>query len=151
LRTCSTFLEELGRGAYGLVLKVEANDTNELFAAKIVNKKALKRIRVGRFGNALQSVKKELSIWRKFKHRHIVVLREVIDTDGELASARADASTEELTRVVVLLVFADSDELFMISELVEGGPVLDGETYVGLAPKGWQDARLDKLTRVPMQ
>jgi len=53
--------------------------------------------------------------------------------------------------VVVLLVFADSDELFMISELVEGGPVLDGETYVGLAPKGWQDARLDKLTRVPMQ
>lgn len=136
MRTGSTFLEELGRGAYGLVLKVEATDTNEVFAAKIVNKKALKRIRVGRFGNALQSVKKELTIWRKFKHRHIVVLREVIDTDGEATSARADASAEVLTRELALMAFADSDELYMISELIEGGPVLDGETYVALALEG---------------
>lgn len=102
------------------MLKVESNETKEVFAAKIVDKKvraldidtsasvslfgwscsvltiphsmfgvhvwhysqALKRVRVGRFGNALQTVKKELSIWKRFKHRHIVVLREVIDTDG---------------------------------------------------------------------
>ncbi|TMW56944.1 hypothetical protein Poli38472_002869 [Pythium oligandrum] len=98
-----TFHEELGRGAYGLVLRVQSNETSEFFAAKIVNKKALKKVRVGRFGNALQSVKKELAIWQKFKHRHVVVLREIIDTD-------------------------DSDELYMISEIIEGGPVLDGET-----------------------
>ncbi|RLN66582.1 hypothetical protein BBJ29_004552 [Phytophthora kernoviae] len=98
----STFMEELGRGAYGVVFKVECNDTKQIFAAKTVDKKALKRIRVGRFGNALQSVKKELNIWKRFKHRHIVVLREVIDTD-------------------------DSDELYMISELVDGGPVLDDD------------------------
>ncbi|ETI47432.1 CAMKK/CAMKK-META protein kinase [Phytophthora nicotianae CJ01A1] len=97
-----TFMEQLGKGAYGIVFKVECNDTKEVFAAKCVDKKALKRIRVGRFGNALQSVKKELNIWKRFKHRHIVVLREVIDTD-------------------------DSDELYMISELVEGGPVLDDD------------------------
>lgn len=78
-----TFLEELGRGAYGVVLRVQSNETKEFFAAKTVNKKALKKIRVGRFGNALQSVKKELAIWQKFMHRHVVVLREVIDTDGE--------------------------------------------------------------------
>lgn len=80
--TVSTFHEELGRGAYGVVVKVEATESKELFAAKIVNKKALKRIRVGRFGNALQSTKKELAIWKRFKHRHIVVLHEVIDTEG---------------------------------------------------------------------
>ncbi|KAF4040801.1 Protein kinase domain [Phytophthora infestans] len=97
-----TFMEQLGKGAYGIVFKVECNETKEVFAAKCVDKKALKRIRVGRFGNALQSVKKELNIWKRFKHRHIVVLREVIDTD-------------------------DSDELYMISELVEGGPVLDDD------------------------
>ncbi|KAK1938018.1 Calcium/calmodulin-dependent protein kinase kinase 2 [Phytophthora citrophthora] len=97
-----TFLEQLGKGAYGIVFKVETTDTKEVFAAKCVDKKALKRIRVGRFGNALQSVKKELTIWKRFKHRHIVVLREVIDTD-------------------------DSDELYMISELVDGGPVLDDD------------------------
>ncbi|KAE9339819.1 hypothetical protein PF008_g11401 [Phytophthora fragariae] len=96
------FMEQLGKGAYGIVFKVESNETKEVFAAKCVDKKALKRIRVGRFGNALQSVKKELNIWKRFKHRHIVVLREVIDTD-------------------------DSDELYMISELVEGGPVLDDD------------------------
>ncbi|RLN60011.1 hypothetical protein BBJ28_00001377 [Nothophytophthora sp. Chile5] len=79
----STFMEELGRGAYGVVFKVQCNETKEMFAAKTVNKKALKRVRVGRFGNALQTVKKELDIWKRFKHRHIVVLREVIDTDGE--------------------------------------------------------------------
>lgn len=78
----STFMEQLGKGAYGVVFKVESTDTKEVFAAKCVDKKALKRIRVGRFGNALQSVKKELNIWKRFKHRHIVVLREVIDTDG---------------------------------------------------------------------
>lgn len=65
-----------------MVLKVESNETKEIFAAKVVDKKALKRVRVGRFGNALQSVKTELSIWKRFTHRHIVVLREVIDTDG---------------------------------------------------------------------
>ncbi|KAL4086626.1 hypothetical protein PRIC1_013688 [Phytophthora ramorum] len=97
-----TFMDQLGKGAYGIVFKVECNDTKEIFAAKCVDKKALKRIRVGRFGNALQSVKKELNIWKRFKHRHIVVLREVIDTD-------------------------DSEELFMISELVDGGPVLDDD------------------------
>uniref|UniRef100_K3X1B3 Protein kinase domain-containing protein n=1 Tax=Globisporangium ultimum (strain ATCC 200006 / CBS 805.95 / DAOM BR144) TaxID=431595 RepID=K3X1B3_GLOUD len=46
----------------------------------------------------------ELSIWKRFKHRHIVVLREVIDTD-------------------------ESDELYMISELIDGGTVLDGGTH----------------------
>ncbi|KAJ0411292.1 hypothetical protein ATCC90586_004208 [Pythium insidiosum] len=101
-----TFHEELGRGAYGIVLRVQSNETKEFFAAKTVDKKALRKIRVGRFGNALQSVKKELAIWQKFKHRHIVVLREVIDSDGP----------------------CDCNELYMISELVDGGTVLDGET-----------------------
>ncbi|KAF1328036.1 Camkk/camkk-meta protein kinase, partial [Globisporangium splendens] len=82
-----TFLEELGRGAYGTVIKVESNETKEVFAAKMVNKKGL-------------------GIWKRFKHRHIVVLREVIDTDE----------------------FAESDELYMISELIDGGTVLDDGT-----------------------
>ncbi|DAZ99357.1 TPA: hypothetical protein N0F65_005208 [Lagenidium giganteum] len=106
-----TLVEELGRGAYGVVSKATALDTTEVFAIKMIDKRALKKVRVGRFGNALQSVKKELNIWKKFKHRHIVELREVIDSD-------------------------DSDELYMVSELVEGGPVLDGDTEcTPLAPE----------------
>ncbi|KAL7682610.1 putative protein kinase [Plasmopara halstedii] len=95
-----TFMEQLGKGAYGVVYKVICNETKNMFAAKCMNKKALQRIRVGRFGNALQSITKELEIWKQLKHRHIVVLREVITTD-------------------------DCDELYMISELIDGGPVLN--------------------------
>jgi serine/threonine protein kinase len=124
----STFCEELGRGAYGLVLRVQSNETKESFAAKIVNKRALKKVRVGRFGNALQSVKKELAIWQKFKHRHIVLLREVIDTDGSKSHVFCTClGTDEFSEPTI-----ESDELYMISELVDGGPVLDGETYVCL-------------------
>lgn len=39
----STFLEQLGRGAYGLVLKAESNETKEIFAVKIVDKKVVPR------------------------------------------------------------------------------------------------------------
>lgn len=53
-----------------------------LYPFATTNIQALKRVRIGRFGNALQTVKKELSIWKRFTHRHIVILREVIDTDG---------------------------------------------------------------------
>ncbi|KAF1793051.1 Calcium/calmodulin-dependent/calcium-dependent protein kinase [Phytophthora cactorum] len=96
-----TFMEQLGKGAYGIVFKVECNETKEAFAAKCVDKKALKRIRVGRFGNALQSVKKELNIWKRFKHRHIVVLREVIDTDGETTLCEGKYFSFELTRILL--------------------------------------------------
>lgn len=48
----------------------------------VIHCKALKKVRVGRFGNALETIKKELTIWQKFKHRHIVVLREVVDSEG---------------------------------------------------------------------
>lgn len=64
-------------------MRVQSNEAKEYFAAKIVDKKALRKVRVGRFGNALQSVKKELAIWQKFKHRHIVALHEVIDAEGK--------------------------------------------------------------------
>jgi serine/threonine protein kinase len=63
-------------------MKAYNRETKDFWAIKIVEKKKLKKIRVGRFGNALQSVKKELNLWKKLKHRHIVVLREVIDTEG---------------------------------------------------------------------
>lgn len=52
-----------------------------------------------RFGTALDNIKKELAIWKKLDHENVVVLFEVIDDP-------------------------EKDKLYMISELVDGGPVM---------------------------
>ena len=97
-------MEELGVGAYGKVRRVLNTTTKEHFAIKIFDKKLLRRKRVGRFSNALSSVAEEVAIWKLLKHDNIVQLFEVIDTN-------------------------DSDNLYMISELVDGGPVLTEGSY----------------------
>ena len=57
---------------------------------------------VDRFGNALDNVKKELAIWKKLDHENVVSLVEIIDDP-------------------------DNDKLYMVSELVDGGPVMPDE------------------------
>ena len=58
-----------------------------------------------RFGNALDNVKKELAIWKKLDHENVVHLYEIIDDP-------------------------DKDKLYMVSELVDGGPVMPDEKCV---------------------
>lgn len=79
----SILTEEVGKGAFARVWKAKDKDTGKIYAAKVMNKSFLKRKRVGRFGNMLQTVQREVAIWKKLTHPHIVKLHEVIDDPGE--------------------------------------------------------------------
>jgi serine/threonine protein kinase len=57
---------------------------------------------LARFGTALDSVKKEIAIWKKLDHENVVGLFEVIDDP-------------------------DKDKLYMVSEFIDGGPVMPDE------------------------
>ena len=92
--------KELGKGAFGTV-KLGIRDGKK-YAIKVLNKKKLKRKRVGRFGNALQNVKKEIAVWKKLDHPHVVPLFEVIDA-------------------------AESPNIYLVSEYVEGGEAMPDE------------------------
>lgn len=79
-------------------------------AVKIIRKSTLRRKRVGRFGNALQSVLREADVWKRLQHPHVLRLHGVID----------DAS---------------SDKMYFVSELMEGGSVMpDAKTAPPLHP-----------------
>jgi serine/threonine protein kinase len=78
----SVIHDTVGHGSYGKVKRCLNTTDGLTYAAKIVNKSILKRKRVGRFGTALDSVKKELAIWKKLNHENIVHLVEVIDDPG---------------------------------------------------------------------
>ena len=92
-------VETLGSGAFGTVKKAKSKDDGEFYAIKVLNKKKLKRKRVGRFGNALQTVAREIAIWKKLDHANVVPLYEVIDSKM-------------------------SQSIYLVSALVDGGAVM---------------------------
>ena len=98
----SVLFETIGRGAYGKVKRALNTEDDTFYAAKIYDKKTLRRKRVGQFGNALQGVAKEIAIWKRLNHRNVVTLHEFIDSDN-------------------------SQKIYMISEFVDGGPVVEDE------------------------
>jgi len=89
-------------------------DTGGEFAMKILDKKKLKRRRIGRFGNALQEAQKEIAIWKKLDHPHCVNLKEVIDDP-------------------------DHHKIYMVSELVTNGAVMPDDIQAD--PIGVERAR----------
>lgn len=97
----------LGVGGFGKVRRCLDTTTGEELAVKILRKSLLKKKRIGRFGNALQNVEREVAIWKKLDHPHIVRLVEALD----------DAQ----------------DHLYLVSELVAGGPCMTGNEPLSLA------------------
>ncbi len=95
-------LEVLGRGAYGKVRRCMDESTGTERAVKIIRKSILKRKRVGRFGNALQTVQQEIAVWKKLEHPNVVKLFAVIDDET-------------------------SDKLYMVGEYIDGGAVMPDE------------------------
>lgn len=99
--------EELGRGAYGIVLRCEyLNDPAQKFAVKVVSRSVLKRKRefvkggVGKpkVTNAFDDVVREIAVMKKLRQNNIVRLFEVIDDDA-------------------------NDQMYLVMELVKGGQV----------------------------
>ena len=89
----------LGKGAFGAVYKVKDSSKGTFFAMKVLDKKRLRRVRMGRMKTALDNVKTEIAVWKKLEHENVVTLYEVIDDDT-------------------------NKQMFMIGELVDGGAVM---------------------------
>ena len=93
-------LEFLGKGAFGVVRRCKNKQTGRFMAVKLLNKPQLKKKRIGRFTTALESLHKEVAVWKKLNHIHVCNLFEVIN-DPEY------------------------DDVFLITEFVAGGTLLD--------------------------
>ena len=83
-------------------------------AIKVLNKKKLRRKRIGRFGNALQNVSKEIAVWKLLDHPNVVPLYEVIDAK-------------------------ESGDIYLVSEFVDGGEAMPDELTADPLP--WKRAQ----------
>ncbi|KAF0749695.1 hypothetical protein AaE_006951 [Aphanomyces astaci] len=96
----------IGQGAFGKVRKAYWPEREKYYAVKIINKKHVRRLsrsKRGPGGDGLETIRKEFAIWKQLVHPNIVKLKEVIDAP-------------------------QSEKMYMVSELIEGGCVVDGET-----------------------
>lgn len=96
--------EVLGRGTYGKVKRAVDTRTGTEYALKVVKKSFLKRQRRfdesrGAYGNAYEDVLREVAILKKLSHANVVRLHEVIDDPA-------------------------MDKMYLVLELVRGGPAL---------------------------
>jgi hypothetical protein len=119
-------LEVLGKGTYGKVRRCIDETTGDVRAVKILKKSFLKRKRIGRFGNALQNVQREIAVWKKLDHPNVVVLFE--------AGFSVDSSCTILLATVLLSCFSSQviddaalDKLYLVSEFVDGGSLMRDE------------------------
>ena len=87
--------KRLGKGAYGEVFV--ASKGGESFALKVLKKSALKKVRQGRGGSALDGVKAEIATMKKISHPNCVHMFDVIIDDAH-------------------------DEICLLLEFVDGGP-----------------------------
>ncbi|OQR89333.1 sporangia induced hypothetical protein, partial [Thraustotheca clavata] len=92
----------IGKGAYGKVRKAFWPEKNKYYAhAKKPILRGPRALAIKDDG--LEKIRREFAIWKKLQHPNIVCLKEVIDAP-------------------------ESNKIYMISELIEGRPLLDGES-----------------------
>lgn len=105
-------LEPIGQGSYGIVKLAYNEEDDTHYAMKILSKRKLMR-RAGLFGRTpprrpgpgpppdpLQRVYREIAVLKKLDHANVVKLVEVLDDPAE-------------------------DQLYLVFQLLEGGPVID--------------------------
>ncbi|XP_045771020.1 calcium/calmodulin-dependent protein kinase kinase 1 isoform X1 [Maniola jurtina] len=108
-------LEPIGQGSYGIVKLAYSEEDDTHYAMKILSKRKLMR-RAGLFGRTpprktgpgppsdpLQRVYREIAVLKKLDHPNVVKLVEVLDDPAE-------------------------DQLYLVFQLLEGGPVIDVPT-----------------------
>lgn len=91
------FLEKLGSGQHGTVKLGRQIGCTKLVAIKIVRRFS-KKLRLGKFGDPNDMIKKEVAILKKARHEHVVSLLEVIDDD-------------EFGKVYLVLEFVERGEI----------------------------------------
>ncbi len=69
-------VKTLGKGAYGEVFLTSRKGEN--YAVKVLKKSALKRMRQGRTGSALETIKTEIATMKKIGHPNCVQMFDVI-------------------------------------------------------------------------
>ncbi|OWR54840.1 Calcium/calmodulin-dependent protein kinase kinase [Danaus plexippus plexippus] len=105
-------LEPIGQGSYGIVKLAYSEEDDRHYAMKILSKRKLMR-RAGLFGRTpprrpgpgpppdpLQRIYREIAVLKKLDHPNVVKLVEVLDDPAE-------------------------DQLYLVFQLLEGGPVID--------------------------
>ena len=110
--------KRLGKGAYGEVFV--ATKGHENFALKVLKKSALKKVKQGRGGSALDGVKAEIATMKKISHPNCVHMFDVIIDPAH-------------------------DEICLLLEFVDGGPSQklgeDGKPIPLTEPEIWSHTR----------
>eukprot|EP01138_Halocafeteria_seosinensis_P009829 gb/GECG01010040.1/.p1 GENE.gb/GECG01010040.1/~~gb/GECG01010040.1/.p1 ORF type:complete len:1693 (+),score=310.03 gb/GECG01010040.1/:1-5079(+) len=99
-----TVLKKIGTGAYGEVSLVRNEDNGENFAMKVVDKAKLRKKRIGLTEDQLLQ---EVEVMKRLRHPNVVAMLEVINDQS-------------------------GNKLYMIQELVDGGPIMDEESTSSL-------------------
>ncbi|KAH9256619.1 hypothetical protein BASA81_005123 [Batrachochytrium salamandrivorans] len=72
-------LDEIGRGAFGVVKLCEHNETGERYAIKIIDKTLFKNKIASKHQTTMEDMRREASIMKDLHHRNVVELIDVID------------------------------------------------------------------------
>ena len=133
----------LGSGSFGTVYKAMA-EGGDTVAVKVLRRSLLRRQRVGRTGNALDSLMREIAVMKKLKHRNVsratalaaarMLTRHDHGPRRGLAAHPGSRSPEclltRLRRAQIVQLYEvidapDSDEVFLCMEYVDGGVLSD--------------------------
>ena len=108
-------IETLGYGSFSKVKLIKNIHTNQIYAAKIINKRALEKKKKGFFkdengnlivNNLLQDSLREIAILKKLNHSNIIKLYEIIYND-------------------------DAGKIYLILECCSKGPILKTDEFTG--------------------
>ena len=72
-------IKKLGEGSFAKVLLCKDNNTDNLYAIKVMNKKQLKQKKTGQGKTAYDCIYEELKVMERLDHPHITFLYEIID------------------------------------------------------------------------
>jgi len=106
--------EEIGRGAFSVVKKATHKKTQEQVAIKIIDKKLVDKA-------DLVLLAREIDIMKKVDHSNVLKLREVFETEDQIALAMELVTGGELFyKIVETGNYSEKDAALIVSQIVDG-------------------------------